>query len=96
MLKHPVTIGFFLIIANCTEPCLELSTRLCKCEPTQGRQQNCVQTKKSEAASRKTNVQEQEVCEGLLDKDECQENTICEGRNDLECGLSAPNEQGAE
>ena len=76
-------------LAHCTEPCLELSNRVCSCEDSQGLQQLCSQTQKQAATNRPADNHEQETCEKHLDKDECKEQTIC---NNLDaCGLTSPN-----
>jgi len=74
---------------------MELTTRLCKCEQSEGLQQACTQTKKNEAGDRETNADEQEKCEAYLDKPHCQEDTICEDNNAMSCGLSTPNGEDA-
>jgi|ETNmetMinimDraft_18_1059904.scaffolds.fasta_scaffold63714_1 hypothetical protein len=83
-------IGLVLALCqSCTEPCLELSTRLCKCEDTDSAKQICVQTKNQAASNRETNDNEQEACIELLDQKDCAEESICSNRD--ACGLSQPN-----
>ena len=85
-------IGLLLLLAfpgACTEPCLELSSRLCKCEETDAEKQMCIQMKNQAASTRETNGDEQEVCEDFLDLSECTEETIC--TNQDSCGLSILN-----
>ena len=83
--------GLLLSLTSCTEPCLELTTRLCKCEPTESAQQACTQAKKYDADERETSIDEQEKCEAYLDDSKCQEDTICEDDNAMSCGLSSHN-----
>ena len=85
-----------LAFTGCTEPCIELTTRLCKCEASEAEQQACTQAKKNEANQRNTTNAEQEICEGYLDKAECQEETICENDNVRACGLSNPGGEVSE
>lgn len=89
-MRRLVLPAFMLLsLAHCTEPCRELSTRVCSCEDSQGLQQLCSQTRKQAATNRPANPHEQEACESYLDLDPCQEDTIC---NNLDaCGLTTPN-----
>ena len=85
-------IGILTVIGlfgACTEPCLELSTRLCKCEDTDPEKQVCIQLKNQAASIRETNADEQEKCEELLDLNECQEEAICS--QESSCGLNELN-----
>ena len=94
--KNALLVGLFLSGIGCTEPCIELTTRLCKCEKSEGAQQACTQAKKNEAGERETNAEEQEQCEFYLDEDDCQEDTICDDENAMSCGLSTRNSEGSQ
>ncbi len=78
-----------LSLVHCTEPCLELSNRVCTCEDSQGLQQLCSQTQKQAATNRPADPHEQQACEKYLDKPLCQEQTICSNLD--ACGLVSPN-----
>ena len=95
-IRNGLLVGLFLSAMGCTEPCIELTTRLCKCEQSEAAQQACTQTKKNEAGDRETNADEQEQCEFYLDEPDCQEDTICDDDNAMSCGLSTPNSEGSQ
>ena len=86
-LTVPALLLFSLV--HCTEPCLELSNRVCTCEGSQGLQQLCSQTQKQAATNRPVDPHEQEACELHLDQAPCQEQTICSNLD--ACGLTTPN-----
>ena len=83
-----VALGLMaLVAAGCGDPCVDLSHKICRCEPNDIEQRACMQRVDNDAATRKTNEKQRNECNQLIDTCSCSK--LAEG--DLAaCGLAQP------
>lgn len=86
-----VTALFTLaVVTACSDPCVDLSEKVCRCERTEVEQRACIQRVNDEAGLRDTTTAQQDRCSELLDGCTCE--ALADG--DLaRCGLAYESEQ---
>ena len=78
-------VGLAITGSGCGDACIDLSEKICQCEPTEGRQQACLQRVSDEEGSKVVSQSDREVCETKLDSCTCAK--LADGEL-AACGLS--------
>lgn len=93
-LRQVLPLGATLVVllasVGCKGPCLELSERLCECEPTRSQRDTCRSVAAGENSRVDPTVEEADRCEQLLDVCDCQLLSTRDGKE--QCGLARPSQ----
>nr|ADI21641.1 hypothetical protein [uncultured myxobacterium HF0130_06F04] len=88
-----LSAAFLASLISCGNPCLDVAKQICRCEPTEYEQRQCVQAVTAEANAKEDPTQAQtEQCSELLSTT-CTGDDLCERLENGEvnaCGLTQP------
>lgn len=86
MLRVAFTLlALHLSLTGCGDPCSDLASKICRCEPNETDQRACEQRAETEGSRRKSSDADKERCADFVDSCSC--NKLAQG--DLAaCGLS--------